>query len=224
MKEKTLSIVSIGLFSLGLATTSANAALVSKLGGQVIYDTDLNLSWLTNANLAASNTFGVSGIAADGSMDWNTANTWIAAMNLDGPNGYLGVSDWRLPVTIQPDPSCSDQSSTGAGFGSGCTASEMGHLNNIEGIFWNSSSTSGTPFSNLQFNEYWSSTEFVSDTTGAWAYGFDLTGQTVINKNSIGGFAWAVRSGDISEVPLPATAWLFASGLIGFIGISKRKR
>ena len=81
----------------GLATT-AQATLISRLGGQAYYDTVLDITWLANANLAASNTFGVSGISTDGKMTWNTATGaggWIEGMN---NVSYLGFSDWRLPT------------------------------------------------------------------------------------------------------------------------------
>ena len=73
---------------------SAQASLVD-IGGGLIYDDALDITWLQNANLAATNTFGVAGIAADGSMTWNTAVSWISAMNA---NNYLGYNTWRLPT------------------------------------------------------------------------------------------------------------------------------
>jgi hypothetical protein len=76
---------------------SANAALYSRLGGQAYYDDTLNVTWLQNAGLAATNTFGVGGIDAQGKMSWDTAQTWIAAMN---SANYLGVNTWRLPHMI----------------------------------------------------------------------------------------------------------------------------
>ena len=36
----------------------ASAALVERAGGQAFYDTVLNITWLTNANLAQSENFG----------------------------------------------------------------------------------------------------------------------------------------------------------------------
>jgi len=36
-------------------------------------------------------------------------------------------------------------------------------------------------------------------------------------------YAWAVRSGDVSAVPVPAAMWLFGSGLLGLIGVARRK-
>ena len=77
-----------------------NATLVSRLGGQAVYDTDLNVTWLTDANLASTETFGVSGITTTGFMDGGTTQTWISAMNAsNGGLGYLGYNNWRLPTT-----------------------------------------------------------------------------------------------------------------------------
>jgi hypothetical protein len=34
---------------------------------------------------------------------------------------------------------------------------------------------------------------------------------------------WAVHDGDIGAVPIPAALWLFGSGLLGLVGMAKRK-
>ena len=109
---KTIStLLSAAALSISLFTaTGANAALTSALGGQVVNDTDRNIVWLANANLADTNSFGVSGINANGTMSWFTAQNWIGAMNTAN---YLGYNDWRLPTTLQPDPSCSLQLNAG---------------------------------------------------------------------------------------------------------------
>lgn len=109
-----------------LLSTSANAALESRLGGLAVYDTDLNITWLADANLAASNTFGVSGMGADGLMDWSTRQSWISAMNAAN---YLGYQDWRLPISVMGDGTCSwEGKDASIWFGFNCTGSEMGHL------------------------------------------------------------------------------------------------
>ena len=38
-------------------------------------------------------------------------------------------------------------------------------------------------------------------------------------------YAWAVRDGDVaaSVVPIPTAAWMFVFGLLGLIGVSRRK-
>ena len=76
-----------------LAANLAQAALHDQ-GNGMIYDDVLNITWQQNANLAASNTFGISGINTDGRMSWTTALDWVAAMNAAN---YLGYHDWRLP-------------------------------------------------------------------------------------------------------------------------------
>ncbi len=141
--RKTLLAAALGIGL--LSVTGAHAALTSALGGQVVNDTDLNITWLANANLAASNTFGVSGINAAGWMSWDTAQSWIGAMNAAN---YLGFNDWRLPTTLQPDASCSYQASGYVG-NYNCTGSEMGHLfyNELGGTAGSSILTSSDPAS-----------------------------------------------------------------------------
>ena len=125
MKRSHL-VGALGAMLSTVITVSAHAALIGVLpatsGGtdyQAYYDTDLDITWLADANLAASNTFGIgtASINSFGVMHWDTANTWIANMNT---SGYLGFNDWRLPTTQQPDPSCSIQAGTPPqGFGTG---------------------------------------------------------------------------------------------------------
>src|SRR3989344_5817518 len=83
------------------ASGAAQAALVDR-GGGLIYDDVLNITWLQDANLSLTQRFGIPskgpadssfqfGVAADGSMNFNTASNWIGAMNAET---YLGYSDW----------------------------------------------------------------------------------------------------------------------------------
>lgn len=216
-----------GLALLLSATTSSQAALVSRLNGAAVYDTDLNITWLADANLAASNNFGVtSGIilsgSAAGQMNWNVAQNWIAGMNAAN---YLGYSDWRLPATAYPDATC-----TGTGsFGYSCTGSEMGHLFYLElgGTAQSSIFTSTDPdlnkFLNLKATNYWSTNiTYTAPDTDAFIFTFASGNQLGIAKTSTE-YAWAVRNGDV-VVPLPAAVWLLASGLIGLSGFSRKRR
>lgn len=77
--------------------SSAEAALLGRVNGQAYYDTVLDMTWMADAHLAASNDFGVSGIESGGLMDWYEATNWIHAMN---EVSYLGMSAWRLPVAV----------------------------------------------------------------------------------------------------------------------------
>jgi len=237
MKKFLLGTLSAGLFSI-VISTSANAALVTRLGGLAVYDTDFDITWIADANLADTNAFGVAGINANGTMVWAKANEWITAMNADSGAGYLGFSDWRLPTTLQPDASCDSQLNVGGfdvSFDTNCTGSEMGHLfyDELGGVAETSILTTHNAnfdlFSNIQAPGpggvlYWSSREYAPDpATFAWGFGFFKGNQNTDDKGSLNP-AWAVRSGDVGAVPIPAAAWLFSSGLIGLIGIARKRR
>ncbi len=207
-KQSVLVGMSAGILALSLST-AADAALLERLGGAAYYDTDADLTWLADAN-------------ANGAMTWQNANDWAANLNV------AGVTGWRLPDTLQPDASCSGQSNQGAGlplqgFGTGCTGSEMGHLYNVDGI----TAAAPGPFSNVQSDQsdlYWSGTELAFGTNNAWFFNMDIGDQVAGDKvNNL--FAWAVQSGDVSAsvVPVPAAVWLFGSGLLGLVGVARRK-
>ena len=101
-KQRLLTAISAGLISLGIAG-SADAALISRLGGLAYYDDIADLTWVTDANTAQT-----SGYDADGRMKWVAANTWAAGLDVSG------VTGWRWP-----------DSDTCSGYN--CTGSEMGN-------------------------------------------------------------------------------------------------
>lgn len=184
-----------------LSATYAQAALESRLSGLAVYDTDLNITWLANANVI-------------GLTDWNTANTWATSLTVSGIGG------WRLPTTPPSDPSCT----AGASTGGLCTGSEMGHLFYFE--MGGAPSTASTSFNGLFYNiqnyqqgGYWSSSEY--STNAYWDFNFYSGGQGI----ATGGYAmgaWAVHNGDVASVPVPAAAWLLGSGLLGLTATARR--
>lgn len=188
-----------------ILSTSTHAALVERLGGLAYYDTDADLTWLADANYAQT-----SGFDADGRMDWATANSWAAGLNIEG------VTGWRLPDT---DPAIAGFSQSG---------SEMGNLfyNVLGGVAFNSITSTNNAnydlFSNVIPASYWSATEYAPNTGAAWDFYMNNGAQDVSSKRN-GHFAWAVYSGDVSAVPVPAAVWLFASGLLGLAGIARRR-
>ena len=114
--------------------------------------------------------------------------------------------------------------------GFNCSGSEMGnlHYNVLGGSINDGGVITLTPndnyflFSNIQRFDYWSETEFIGRNDIAWIFNF-LGLQQGTSKDS-GRYAWAVQSGDIGAVPIPAATWLFGSGLIGLIGVARRKK
>ena len=222
MKKKPLyTSLGAGLISLGLAG-SADAQLLSRLGGLAYYDDVAQITWLADANSGAGSSFDNGVLTTDGRMTWQSANDWAASLNI------AGVTGWRLPDTLQPDPSCDSQSG-GVSSSFNCTGSEMGNLfYNVLGGTANTSivTTSNANynlFSNIQTN-YWSGTENATNSDRAWGFDIDLGRQSGLNIKSGNLSAWAVKSGDVSAVPVPAAVWLFGSGLLSLIGIARRKK
>ncbi|TXT23579.1 MAG: hypothetical protein FD134_2041 [Gallionellaceae bacterium] len=236
--KKTLLAAALGAGLLSAA--SAHAALTLSVDGNTVYDTDLNLTWLANANLAASNTFGVSGITAfglsAGRMNWYTAQNWIGAMNAAN---YLGFNDWRLPtVTDTGTPGCNfGYNGTDCGYNVNTATGEMAHLwydelGNIP--YYNTAGAGGQsgwgltntgPFSNVPSGLYWSGTEYAPNTSHAWYFLTNNGNQYALNKSN-GMFAWAVRPGQVaavSAVPEPEAVAMLLAGL-GLLGFTARRR
>jgi len=217
MKSRILwAAASLFIGAMG-ASSVANAALYSRLGGAAVYDSDFNITWLADANYTDT-----SGYLSGGMNAWSQANTWAAGLMVDGIGG------WRLPTTVQPDASCSDQNA-GTSWGFSCTGSELGHLfyDELGGVAGQSIVTTHNSyydlFSNIQSDAYWSLTEAVPDPGFAW--GFDTSnGYQYAYNEANTYYAWAVHSGDVAVVPVPAAAWLFGSGLLGLIGVARRYR
>jgi len=190
------------VFFLGILPVIAHSALIDRglfdngFGGMVrlIYDDDLNVTWLGDADFALA-----SGFDADGVMTWDEAVAWADGLVVGG------FGDWRLPTTLHPDPACSNPSLGGVGFN--CTGGEMGHLFYIEGInrlnpgpFVSTPREPGDPV--VRENVYWSATEFdLCSGPCAWIFLFQDGFKDAQLKFRTGS-AWAVRSGDVLERPL----------------------
>jgi len=187
-----------------VVSTSANSALVSRLGGLAYYDTDADLTWLADANAAVGSAYDTWS-PGSGRMNWADANAWAADLTVGGVDG------WRLTTT---EPAIAGPNQTG---------SEMGNLfYNVLGNSYGLLSSTG-PFSNVQSYYYWSGPEYGPNTNYAWYFSM-TNGFQNLDVKTPNLYAWAVQSGDVSAVPVPAAVWLFGSGLVGLVGLARRKR
>jgi hypothetical protein len=201
---------------LSLTSTLTQAALFDR-GNGMIYDDVLDITWLQDANYAKT-----SGYDADGAMNRAEAIAWADQLT------YGGFSDWRLPTTIDGTVR---EPLVGA-----LRNGEMAHLYYEDlGLTGGDSILSSTDpdlglFTNIESARYWESGSYVTnsgktlDGTG-WVFqtydGMTFTTSTVWASEY---YAWAVRSGDVSPVPLPVTVWLFGSGLLGLVGFAKSRK
>lgn len=214
--KKLRLINAFGICVFILMTTSTNAAFVGRLpstpGGidyQAYYDDQLNITWLAEADAfstPAPDSGGPGLVEPD--LILVLANAWVTNLTING------VSGWRLPnMDVNGDVAIVDcTSSTQAD----CKDNEYGHL-----FYYGASTTLGSgitstspdPFTNVQSSFYWSNDP---------AAVFDFTGTS---GSSAGDdyYVWAIHDGDIGTVPVPAAVWLFGSGLLGLIGIARKK-
>lgn len=168
----------------------------------MIYDTDLDITWLQDANFAAT-----SGYDGDGKMTWDQAVSWADGLLYYDVVRDVALDDWRLPTT------------PGTGVGS-LNEGEMGHLFLSDNI----RPTQPGEFSNLQSLRYWLGTEYDAD--HAWSfYTYATDGYQNHLSKTIAYYAWAVRDGDIvAPVPIASTWFLLGSGLIGLVGIGRKRK
>lgn len=212
------ALAAAGLLALAGA---AQAALVpyTANGVDLVFDDDYTpvdasqpgLTWLANANLAATEHFGVSGLNPKGTLTWAKALEWIAAMNAAN---YAGANNWRLWSALNSDGSTPNPCA-----GYFCTRGEFGHLFYTEGGLTppnaiNTSAILSSVFTNMQDAVYWSDTAFAPSPGDVWA--FDASQGLQSNHDDIlENYAWAVRPGQIAAAPLPGTVVLMALGLAG---------
>jgi hypothetical protein len=234
--QKTL--LALALLASAATTGTVQASLVDR-GNGMLYDNVLNVTWLQDANYAKT-----SGYDADGQMTWAAATTWAANLV------YGGFSDWRLATNTPVDGSASYNignsynGTTDVGYNITSPNSELAYMYNVNlglkdhysntgidqanfGIFGNGTiggQANVGLVNNLQSYAYWSGAEYWTDSVNAWDFiTYDGYQNYNYENNQYNQFyAWAVRPGDVSAVPVPAAFWLFGSGLMGLLGLRRR--
>lgn len=201
---------------------NANATLINH-GDGLIYDDELDITWLSDSNLAGN------------AMNWADALGWAADLE------YAGALDWRLPSAIDKDGSGLLPTSSLQAYDPGIKG-DLKHLFlDLGGVFdpdgsrtadYGNFNANADLFSNVVFSlgrddVYWTS-EQGSMSDRAYYFAFSNGGQWQKRKdgsmNHGLGFAWAVHDGKLGmPVSEPVSILLLGSGLLSFAVIRRRK-
>jgi hypothetical protein len=192
-----------------------NGAAVVSTDSQAafLYDTDLDITWLRNANAGAGSSFDNGVSSTDGKMGWANANAWADSLTTGG------FTDWRLPTALNANGSVCQAYN--------CSGSEVGHLWYTElGNTANTSNKRAGSFLNLQNFAYWTGTPQTN--ISAWSFDISTGGVQGVAPIGTAYFAMAVRTGDvlISPVPEPESYAMLLAGLavLGATVRNNRKR
>lgn len=214
--NKLKLLAGVALLGLGSA---ANAELCERAGGDAYYDTVLDITWMTDANILET-----AGLHPSGQMPIGVAlSYWLPLIN---QQSYMGISNWRLPKWFdQGAQYCNYEWDGGAdcGWNMDSMSSEnwynysvnMGLTSKwaskddfyavIEQEPWGTHRNSTYPFTNIEVarryhNDGWCE-DRIDETTGEpdhyIGFHYEYGGQHCDGIGSTG-FIWAVVDGDVA--------------------------
>lgn len=210
--EACLSRNSLGSILLLTAVSSGvtHAELVPRAGGALMYDTELDVTWLTDANYAYTSGYvdSIDTTYGDGRMSWTQAYEWAQQLV------FLGFDDWRLPhaLPVNGTSYISDLSfdgSTDISYNITSPNNELAYMFyvNLGNIgYYDTNGNFPQPgyglknkgsFQNYFEYYYWSNNVHPSQTFPySWGFSNIVGGQRhyyQLNEH----YAWAVRDGDV---------------------------
>ncbi|PIE61897.1 MAG: hypothetical protein CSA29_00970 [Desulfobacterales bacterium] len=244
-------ILSLGTLALLLMTGMAHATLTT-IGSATYNGANYNLIWDDDNNGNSVVWLDYKHAKAEWAEQraWAASLDSALTINLNADYTVSWEGSWRLPVSVDgpavggnggPDANGNYNHTTGYNLHN----SEMGHLFYVElgnqgafdtnGNFQSPFGLKNTgEFNNITGNNrdwYWSDTELSEDPTQAFLFMMDDGGQGLNYKtepNPYGMdpnlFGLAVRTGQVSMVPVPGSIFLLGFGLTSLVGLCRRKR
>jgi hypothetical protein len=190
----------------------SEAALIDR-GGGLIYDTDLNVTWLQDANYAFSSGYGYSKWLGGMLDTFAELPNFISNLSYYDSVRNVTWDDWRLP-----------SSGKVACDGYNCTTSELGHLYYTElnnpaggpivdsGPFFNIATGFGGAYKLKDEAPVW-------NINLGWFFVFNSGDQVELDASGFA-YVWPVRDGDVgtTSVPEPSTLLLLLFGILSASG------
>ena len=192
----------LGMVMGSVFSLPASAALVDR-GNGLVLDTVLKVYWLQDASLGGNGTF-------------TNAEAWADSLE------FGGLTNWRLPsLDANSDGMTVDNCAIATELA--CRDNELGYM-----YYFNLTPAGDIPPTDPRTDLTGDQDPIQKIQRYHWAFGRGGQGDAYFDfatgfqsLNAPGGrvfAAWAVH-----PVPVPAAVWLFGSGIIGLIGIARRK-
>lgn len=224
----------------GIAPEAAPAVAETRselydMGGGLLYDAVLDVTWLQDADYARTSCF-----KPNGKMPWADAVKWVSQLVYHDPVRKVDIKGWRLP-RVQPvkgskfDGRFAFDGSSDEGYGISSAQSELSHMFyanlQLKGYY----SVSGQiqpevcgaagngkpaftadvgPVKNLKSHIYWSGSSVEPYTDrNAWIFDTTYGYQNFYNKNDMLS-PWPVHDGNVAGVPPTAAQRVTFGGAV----------
>lgn len=211
MQKRLLMLCGSVIVALALSVP-VHGALI-ETGGGLVYDDDLDVTWMQDLNYART-----TGVTADGKMTWNEALNWVSSLVFVDSATGLVYDNWLLPADYSVGP--------GPCTGVHCSPSDFTHLYDDEGIGLHTPGVGIDPSRVLPFFNapMWNDAVFHMRNPGISA-GFPTSlnaslysGSQGLDYTTVLHCVLPMHIGPGVAMPEAGTLLVFAMGLFGLLG------